>query len=283
MLPSKRLTAVVLAGLLAVLSTACVLGDVYPETEDNPVGTDHTVTAPLINFLLIDPQDFCDNLEDKLADLEGEELQPITEDALEFLSDECESGENDLLGPTFHHLVNFSIISGPNMGLNSDEHGTCDPVGCDTPNEDLEVSWTYSSNGIAGHDEILVCANPFFGIDGLPGFPPIGGGGVTTAQEIPPEFQELDEIITDVLNDTLDTTHESIVEFICQTVGKNWLENTPTPEPRERVERSVPNIGAGLSGLFAGQPTALPTAPAPVAVAPSQTIRPPNTGDAGLR
>ena len=44
-----------------------------------------------------------------------------------------------------------------------------------------------------------------------------------------------------------------------------------------------PNIGAGLSGLFQGQPTALPTAPsavAPAATAP--TISPPRTGDGGL-
>ena len=44
-----------------------------------------------------------------------------------------------------------------------------------------------------------------------------------------------------------------------------------------------PNIGAGLSGLFQGQPTPLPTAPsavAPAATAP--TISPPRTGDAGL-
>jgi hypothetical protein len=44
-----------------------------------------------------------------------------------------------------------------------------------------------------------------------------------------------------------------------------------------------PNIGAGLSGLFNGMPTPLPTAPsavAPAATAP--TISPPRTGDGGL-
>ena len=41
-----------------------------------------------------------------------------------------------------------------------------------------------------------------------------------------------------------------------------------------------------LGGLFSGQPTPLPTAPPPAAVAPatrSQVISPPRTGDAGLR
>jgi len=50
-----------------------------------------------------------------------------------------------------------------------------------------------------------------------------------------------------------------------------------------REER--PNLGAGLGGLFAGQPTPLPTArpaaAAPAATAPS--ISPPRTGDAGLK
>jgi hypothetical protein len=44
-----------------------------------------------------------------------------------------------------------------------------------------------------------------------------------------------------------------------------------------------PSIGAGLSGLFVGQPTPLPTAPAAVApAATSPVITPPRTGDAGL-
>jgi len=56
---------------------------------------------------------------------------------------------------------------------------------------------------------------------------------------------------------------------------------TPTPTP---AATRPPNIGPGLSGLFQGQPTRLPTAPsivAPVATAPA--IMPPRTGDAGLR
>ncbi len=50
-----------------------------------------------------------------------------------------------------------------------------------------------------------------------------------------------------------------------------------------RPER--PNLGGGLGGLFAGQPTPLPTA-RPAAVAPAATapsISPPRTGDAGLK
>jgi hypothetical protein len=48
-------------------------------------------------------------------------------------------------------------------------------------------------------------------------------------------------------------------------------------------DRRPPNIGAGLSGLFQGQPTPLPTAPSAVApAATSPVITPPRTGDAGL-
>jgi len=49
-----------------------------------------------------------------------------------------------------------------------------------------------------------------------------------------------------------------------------------------QAQRSQLNLG----GLFAGQPTALPTAPAPAAVAPAAqapSISPPRTGDAGLK
>jgi hypothetical protein len=63
------------------------------------------------------------------------------------------------------------------------------------------------------------------------------------------------------------------------TGGRNDIECTFV----NREER--PNLGAGLSGLFAGQPTPLPTA-RPAAVAPAATapsISPPRTGEAGLK
>jgi hypothetical protein len=63
--------------------------------------------------------------------------------------------------------------------------------------------------------------------------------------------------------------------------GRRGSGRPPAPEQRPRP----PNIGAGLSGLFNGQPTPLPTAPSAVAPAPAATspvITPPRTGDGGL-
>ena len=80
-----------------------------------------------------------------------------------------------------------------------------------------------------------------------------GGAGELTTSAITPGEQP----------GTVDVTAEASVLYVAQ------------------VRR--PNIGAGLSGLFAGQPTPLPTAPgavAPAATAP--TISPPRTGDGGL-
>jgi len=280
-----KLFALLTAGVVAIFSAGCLLS-VEPDEAENPVGTEHTVTATLIDPTEVDPEEFCDNLLDELEGVDPEELNEETLFFLELLVDVCEEGEVGLptgaVGPADHNLVNFIIVSGPNAGLNSDEDGVCEPLSCDIPDENDQVGWTYQSNGVAGTDEIEVCVNPFGDIPEIPDLQ-FGGGGVSTAQEIPEEFEELAEILTNVLNETLGTDHEFFVEFFCQTVEKTWIENTPTPQPQNTAAPSRPNIGAGLSGLFAGQPTALPTAPAPAAVAPSATIRPPSTGDAGLR
>jgi hypothetical protein len=77
---------------------------------------------------------------------------------------------------------------------------------------------------------------------------------------------------------TYDVTAEASVLYL------EVAEPEPTPDNRRDQNRpQPPNIGAGLSGLFNGMPTPLPTAPsavAPAATAP--TISPPRTGDAGL-
>ena len=76
---------------------------------------------------------------------------------------------------------------------------------------------------------------------------------------------------------TLSLSLTSPGEVHCTFSNRERGLETPAPN------RRPPNIGAGLSGLFAGQPTPLPTTvPAVVAPAAPAPIRPPNTGDGGL-
>jgi hypothetical protein len=161
--------------------------------------------------------------------------------------------------------VEFEIVAGPNAGLNSHEDGDCEPS-CAEPDDDNQVSWTYQSNGAPGTDVIRVCADFV-----LP--PVIIEENVSSSALTEEEFFDLlEQVLLDAINEELDTEYDSLLELECQEVQKTW------------VEPQRPNIGAGLSGLFAGQPTPLPTAPAPAAAtAPSQGIRPPSTGDAGLQ
>jgi hypothetical protein len=55
-------------------------------------------------------------------------------------------------------LVEFDVISGPNMGQTSHptNTGTCSPSDCST-NSNGQVSWTYTSNGVQGTDTIRAC------------------------------------------------------------------------------------------------------------------------------
>jgi len=252
MLRTKYVSLIV-AGFLAVMATGCIV-DVEPDRATNPVGTEHTVTVELRDFTETEQIAVCEAVIEILEDAIGGEPAP---------EDFCE----EIIGlprVTDHTPVYFEIVSGPNTGLNSDTDGVCLPS-CD----DLgvrEVSWTYPSNGQAGTDVIDVCVDFFDYI-----LPPVMDefqSEVGTTQSM----DDFEEMLLDALNEALGTDFESEDDIACSTVTKTWVDRNDRP-----------NIGAGLSGLFQGQPTALPTAPAPVATAPNQGIRPPNTGDAGLR
>jgi hypothetical protein len=66
-------------------------------------------------------------------------------------------------------------------------------------------------------------------------------------------------------------------------LGDVGCGNDRSRDRDDRQRQQPPNIGAGLSGLFNGMPTPLPTAPSAVApAATSPVITPPRTGDAGL-
>jgi hypothetical protein len=256
-----KLFTLAFGGVLTVLATGCIVG-VEPETAINPVGTDHTVTVTLRDEDEFTEEAFCNILERALEDLED----VLEEEGIPTDGNPCDELPLSLAQEPSD--AEFTIISGPNAGLRSDEDGVCEPVDCVRDAND-QVSWTYESNGIPGTDVIEVCAT----------FIPeviIPGDNVSATSHLTPdELAELFvEAFVNAINEEFDTDFENEDEFRCQQVTKTWRE----------AQRDVPNIGAGLSGLFAGQPTPLPTAaaPAPAVTAPSQGIRPPNTGDAGL-
>jgi hypothetical protein len=104
--------------------------------------------------------------------------------------------------------------------------------------------------------------------------------GVRQVTEVlPPTWQQTGfdcEGGTITRSGTTATFNPSAGDFLRCTVSNAFRD------PRSQ-NREVPNIGAGLSGLFNGQPTPLPTAPAAVApAATSPVITPPRTGDGGL-
>jgi hypothetical protein len=120
--------------------------------------------------------------------------------------------------------------------------------------------------------------------------------GTHSVEELLPEGWQVVIVCSGIGNSvegsivTLNLTSGLLVE--CTFSNSTMLpEETPPADPTPPAEetpallpdRRPPNIGAGLSGLFAGQPTPLPTAPAP-ASAPAATspITPPRTGDGGL-
>jgi hypothetical protein len=254
-----KLFALAFGGVLTVLATGCIVG-VEPETATNPVGTDHTVTVTLRDEDEFTEEAFCNILESALEDLED----VLEEEGIPTDGNPCEQLPMSLAQEPSD--AEFAIISGPNAGLSSVEDGVCEPVDCVRDAND-QVSWTYESNGITGTDVIEVCATFIPELI----FP---RDNVTATSHLTQE--ELTELFVEAfvkaINEEFDTDFENEDEFTCQEVSKTW------EEPRR------PNIGAGLSGLFQGQPTALPTAPVPAAVAPaSTTIRPPSTGEVGLK
>jgi len=179
--------------------------------------------------------------------------------------------------------VYFEVVAGPNAGLHSDaDCGASGDDPCVIPAGEDSVSWTYTGTGGAGTDEIRAC--PILEAAEMQALiESISAQTGMTPQEVMVVIQAQGGA----------STQAEIVPVCGPTSGfraamKTWVAPpTPTPEPTPTetavIRDRPPNIGAGLSGLFQGQPTPLPTAPVPAGVAPSSaSIRPPSTGDAGL-
>ena len=103
--------------------------------------------------------------------------------------------------------------------------------------------------------------------------------------EIPQSGWDLRDIRCDYDNNVYEVRYESNTVFIVANpsgLDESDIDYGITCTFYNQAQRSQLNLG----GLFAGQPTALPTAPAPAAVAPAAqapSIAPPRTGDAGLK
>ncbi|HEX5139351.1 MAG TPA: hypothetical protein VFX19_00275 [Dehalococcoidia bacterium] len=168
--------------------------------------------------------------------------------------------------------ISFDVISGPNQGKHSDHD--CDPGPACVAAPGSPISWTYIGTGGPGTDTIEVCMLTEETVDET----------VASMASIIEDPQDgagmsVDEFL-DAVNEELGTDYTDLQELICQQVTKTWVA------PQTDNQQQRPNIGAGLSGLFAGsQAQKQPTAVVPAAQAPaiSTTIRPPNTGDGGLR
>jgi hypothetical protein len=168
--------------------------------------------------------------------------------------------------------ISFEVIDGPNQGKHSDHD--CDPGPACVASPGSPTSWTYRGTGGPGTDTIEVCLLSEETVSETL-------ASLTTIIEDPQQGagMSVDEFL-DAVNEELGTHYTDLEALICQQVTKIWVA------PETNTEQNRPNIGGGLSGLFAGGgPQAQPTAVVPAAQAPASStiIRPPNTGDGGLR
>jgi hypothetical protein len=232
--------------LLFISLQMCVDLDARPESEKNPAGREHTVVADV--------------------EAGGNESWALLFEVISgpnqgqnslCESDDFEPCESD---------IEECLLSLPNDEEDLDEclaEATCDP-GC-VGSGDETVTWTYESNGKSGTDVIAVCGT-VFSIE-------TRSLGVSISQILPLPDEDLDELI------------EELEDAGCDIVLKEWVDD----DEDEDDEGPPPNVG----GIFAGDldaaqrnreraraSVAPATAPPPAAAAP---IRPPSTGDAGLR
>ena len=119
--------------------------------------------------------------------------------------------------------------------------------------------------------------DPFHLADGESTYILASAGTRTVEEELPEGWQ-----VTIECSGSASTTQGSsvVLQLTPGSLTECTFLNRLVPEVQST---RPPNIGAGLSGLFNGMPTPLPTAPsavAPAATAPS--ISPPRTGDGGL-
>ena len=127
--------------------------------------------------------------------------------------------DGDPLAPAVGVLVSFEITGGPNIGLDSDlSDGTCS-VNADCTTDGFgQVSWTYTSNGTAGTDNIIAS---FVDSNG----DPQTAAAVDKTWEIPPEA-DVAIVSFEVLNPPAEIDVSSQVDIALRKVVTN---NGPAP------------------------------------------------------
>jgi hypothetical protein len=244
----------------ALLMTACV--DAEPESATNEVGESHEITATA-------DEEFVDDLCDE------EELDCDDWLAIFIVADGPGEGESNLvcnfldadeLEECLDELEEcvFESSNPEECLVEGDE---CDPEGCVADLDD-PISWTYENNGDDGTDTIAVCLIPIFDEQ----------EALTSLLESRSQ-QVMQQALTDEEIDQLEDQG-------CDIVTKTWVDPEPTPTPVATVR---PNIAAALSGALGGgrnnaaEQAAAQAAAQQQAAAAAGAIRPPSTGDAGLR
>lgn len=236
-----------LAGLLALaFLTSCVV-DLQPETDTNPVGTSHTVTATIE-----DPFDL---------DLDCDELDEFERTiCLEFDS------------PS-EWVVVFEVISGPNVGKMSSN----DCVPSCSGSGSAQVSWSYIGDGGPGEDTIIACTQP-------PNFNEQAQALIlqaVAAESAPPaQFEEL------FCSMATKTWVEQTPTPTATPTGTPSPTPTPTTVTfgATPVMRNVGGFAAAVVGAASQQARENRAAAAatPVPAAAPAFVAPPSTGDAGL-
>jgi hypothetical protein len=151
-------------------------------------------------------------------------------------------------------------------GIQSSE---CNPEGCTADFEESN-SWLYENSGDAGTDYIVVCLTPF---DVAEAF----------TQQTNALFRAREQqlLVQQDGPDDIETIVEEWESSGCDVVTKTWIE----PPRREKTRRTGVNLGPLLAAADAER-RALQQPAEQVAGVQQQAggpIRPPNTGDGGLR
>ena len=262
-MPRKLLTlATAFFALVLFLQLGCVI-DAVPETAVNVAGGSHTVSA---------------SLDVDLSD-EDCELVGIVCDgdwiAFFIVISGPGSGDGNIgCGGTGEELSSCLAEIFTCLFVDGDEPDECgvDDSGCSTPDcliqPSQSISWTYQNNGAAGTDYIAVCMFPEAFLQ------------VAKAEQVPLS-QLPSRVVQPGATPTPDDDLQDLISILeaegCDVVQKTW---TALPS---RVE--VRRNGAGIGPVLAGADAELRAREqqATAAQQASGPIRPPNTGDGGLR